>query len=74
MCVHACHFHKKKGSHRTPCCVLCDCGQNIELTKLESHRASCHRIGLDIPRTPINMITSSPPIYTSVPTGIRVIA
>ena len=71
MCAHACHFHKKKGKHVTPCCMPCSCGENIELEKIETHLATCHRVGLDVPRTPIN-ITIPPPIRTAVPLGIRV--
>ncbi len=70
MCVHACSFHKKKGGHRTPCCVSCSCGENIELTKMDLHLADCHCIGLDIPRTPINRPTP-PSAHKSVPAYAR---
>lgn len=73
MCVHACSFHKKKGSHVTPCCQPCSCGENIELTKIASHLASCHRIGLDIPKIPIyaSALTSN---QKPAPAGIRAAA
>ncbi len=65
MCAHACSFHKKKGSHVTPCCVPCSCGQNVELTKYDAHRATCHRVGIDVPKLPV--MTIRPSASTSVP-------
>ena len=55
MCEHACSFHKKKGEYRTPCCAPCSCGQSVELAKFDLHMSNCHRIGLDVPKIPINM-------------------
>lgn len=73
MCAHACEFHKGRKKHVSPCCVPCSCGQNIELTEVDSHRASCHRVGLDIPRTSVHMLTY-PPASKSAPVGISVAA
>jgi hypothetical protein len=73
MCAHACSFHKKKGSHRTPCCTPCDCGQNIELIKLNDHRADCHRVGLDVPRTSFNGLTP-PPVKEREPAYAKIAA
>ena len=55
MCAHACDFHTRGVSPRTPCCVPCSCGENIELTKMETHLSNCHRVGLDVPKFPIDM-------------------
>ncbi|KKS12800.1 MAG: hypothetical protein UU70_C0032G0009 [Candidatus Yanofskybacteria bacterium GW2011_GWA1_41_6] len=67
MCDHACSFHKKKGSHVTPCCVPCSCGQNVELSKMDLHLSNCHRVGLDIPRTPFYRL-APPSVRESEPT------
>lgn len=71
MCAHACDFHTHRVSPRMPCCVLCSCGENIELSKMDEHLANCHRAGADVLKSPINMMPFVSPAHELEPAYVE---